>query len=101
MEEKRDTLTPLKEILGRLFQDERLPFNMDDARIWGEWDRLVGATIAQHARPSLIRNRRLKVIVSDPIWLQELKFVEKDLVAQINRHLGRDAVERIEFRGAG
>jgi predicted nucleic acid-binding Zn ribbon protein len=75
-----------------------LPFNPDDARIWEVWEEVVGPTIANQARPSWIKDGRLRVKVSDPIWLQELKFVEGEIRGKLNKELGRNAVERIEFR---
>jgi hypothetical protein len=36
--------------------------------------------------------------VSDPIWLQELRFVEKTMRDKLNEKMGRKAIEKIEFR---
>jgi len=36
--------------------------------------------------------------VSDSVWLQELNYLERDMVERINAHLGRKAVKKIEFR---
>lgn len=98
MRPDRNSMTPLKSILSQLFRDGHLPFNPDDARIWEVWEEVVGPTIANQARPSWIKDGRLRVKVSDPIWLQELKFVEGEIRGKLNKELGRNAVERIEFR---
>jgi predicted nucleic acid-binding Zn ribbon protein len=98
MQNKKENLTPLKDILSGLFNSPDLPFNPDDARIWKIWDDAVGPSIARHAQPSWIRKGRLRVLVSDPIWLQELEFVEETIKGKINKNLGRDAVIKIEFR---
>ena len=98
MHGKRENLTPLKDILSTLFKSTDLPFNPDDARIWKIWEDAVGSGIANHARPSWIRNHCLGVVVSDPIWLQELKYVEDQIKEKVNDKLGRNAVEKIEFR---
>lgn len=98
MEKGKDSFTSLREIISSLLADGTLPFNPDDARIWEVWDRVVGPEISNNARPSWIRDRRLKVRVSDPIWLQELKFLEEDIRRRLNETLGREAVDKIEFR---
>lgn len=98
MPEERNPLTSIKEILGRLFRDGGLPFNPDDARIWKIWDEVVGPAVSSHARPSWIREGRLRVTVSDPIWLQELTFMEDGIREKLNEQLSRKAVNRIEFR---
>lgn len=98
MDKKKDTLVPLKDVIASLFSDAQLPFNPDDARIWKVWDEVVGAPIAKNAQPLWIKNGRLRVKVSDPIWLQELEFVGETIKEKLNRELGRNAVEKVEFR---
>jgi predicted nucleic acid-binding Zn ribbon protein len=96
--ERKDKLTPLKDILANLFRDADLPFNPDDALIWKVWEDVVGPTIAKNAHPLWIKDRNLRVAVSDPIWLQELRFVEETMKDKLNQKIGRTAVETIEFR---
>ncbi len=98
MDKRKDTLTPLKDVLSNMFKDPKLPFNPDDALIWKEWEKVVGATIAKNARPFWIKNGKLRVKVKDPIWLQELGFVEESIKKKLNKKLGREAIEKIEFR---
>jgi predicted nucleic acid-binding Zn ribbon protein len=95
---KPPTLTSLKEIIADLLGSTNLPFNPEDATIWRVWDEVAGETIARNAQPLWIRNGRLRVKVSDPIWLQELSFMEETIRNKLNERLGRKAVEKIEFR---
>jgi predicted nucleic acid-binding Zn ribbon protein len=98
MAEKKDTFTPLKDILSTLLKNGNLPFNPSDARIWTTWEEAVGKTIAGHARPSWIKKGCLRVIVSDSIWLQELDYVKETIIDKVNEKLGEKVVERIDFR---
>lgn len=91
-------LTPLSEVLRSIFDDPGLPFNPADHRIWEVWDDVVGPGIAQNARPSWIRDGRLRVRVSGPIWLQELEYAAETIRDRLNEALGRRAVTRIDFR---
>jgi len=91
-------LTPIGDIIANLLTDGTLPFNPDDVEIWKVWDEVVGQTISESARPSRIREGRLRVTVSDPIWLQELNFLESTIREKLNERLGRMAVDRIDFR---
>ena len=95
--EKKD-LTPLKDILTGLFKNSDLPFNPADGHIWKVWEETVGELIARNARPAWIKNGLLKVHVADPIWLQELEFIGKDIKDRVNQKLGRIAIDNIEFR---
>ena len=98
MGERKDKLTSLKDIIADIFGDSSLPFNPDDALIWKVWDEAVGPSISKNAHPLWIKDRNLRVSVSDPIWLQELRFMEETMRDKINEKLGREAVEKIEFR---
>ncbi|OPX41726.1 MAG: hypothetical protein B1H13_00575 [Desulfobacteraceae bacterium 4484_190.3] len=98
MDERKTTLTSLKEILDKLFKEGGLPFDMDNARIWKVWEEVVGPPVARHAKPQWIKERLLRVGVSDPIWLHELRFQEQDIREKLNAALGKKAVEKIEFR---
>lgn len=99
MNEKKPTLTPLRDIITSLLGDNAaLPFNPQDALIWKVWDEVVGSPISRNAQPLWIKQGRLRVKVSDPIWLQELGLVEGTIKEKLNTRLGRQAVEKIEFR---
>jgi predicted nucleic acid-binding Zn ribbon protein len=98
MNQRKDKLTSLKDILADIFRGADLPFNPDDAFIWKIWEDVVGPSIAKNAHPIWIKDRNLRVAVSDPIWLQELRFVEETMKDKLNQKMGRTAVESIEFR---
>ena len=98
MSRKKGALTPLKDVIAAILKDPKLPFNPEDADIWKVWGDVVGPFIARNAQPLRIREKRLRVRVADPIWLQELGLQEQDIREKLNRRLGRTAVERIEFR---
>jgi hypothetical protein len=98
MEKDRNSLTSLKDIIGNLLGNGSLPFNPDDAGIWKFWDEIVGSAVSKNARPSRIKNGMLRVTVSDPIWLQELQFIEESIREKLNDKLGRNAVKKVEFK---
>ncbi len=97
MGRKNSSPTPLKDVISDLLAGGALPFNPDDARIWKVWDEVVGPAIAKNARPLRIKNRRLRIRVSDPIWFQELQFMGDDIRDRLNHRLARTAVDKIEF----
>jgi hypothetical protein len=98
MGKTKKQLTPIGDIIANLLTDGTLPFDPDDVDIWKVWDEVVGQTISESARPSRIRKGCLRVTVSDPIWLQELNFLESTIREKLNERLGRIAVDRIDFR---
>ena len=97
MDKDKKSLTSLKDVISEILNSGALPFDADDARIWKIWDEVVGHAIAKNAQPFRIKNKQLKVRVSDPIWYQELKFLEESIREKLNNRLGRKAVSKIEF----
>lgn len=98
MDEKKTGLVPMKEIVAALLADPGLQFNPEEARIWRVWDETVGPVVAPKARPQWIRKGRLRVKVTEPIWLQELGFAEKNIRDRLNEKLDGEPVQKIEFR---
>ncbi len=98
MTRDKSPFTPLKDVIKNLFSNGTLPIDPEDGRLWEVWDEVMGPAISRHARPSWIKKGNLRVTVSDPIWLQELQFMESEMRERLNRRLGREAVHRIEFR---
>lgn len=97
MDSDKHSMTTLKDVIADLLKNDTLPFNPDDSRIWKVWEDVVGPGIARNAQPLRIKNRTLKVRVSDPIWFQELQFMESSIREKLNERLGREAVDKIEF----
>ena len=65
------------------------------------WEGLVGGDIAANARPLQLRQGRLVVATSSPVWAQTLQFMRGQIQDQLNRSLGEDTVKEIVFRHAG
>ena len=95
---ENSSFSSMKDIISELLANGSLPFSLDDGRIWKIWPEVVGPVIAGISVPLVIKGGKLKVSVSDPIWFQELQFREKGIREQLNKHLGRKAVTRIEFK---
>lgn len=97
-DEKKNGLVPMKEIIAALLADPALQFNPEEAKIWRVWEETVGPVVAPKAHPQWIRKGRLRVKVTEPIWLQELGFAEKTIRDKLNEKLGGEPVQKIEFR---
>lgn len=97
MRGKNKPLTSLKDVIANLLSGDTLPYRPDDARIWKIWDEVVGEAISKNTQPLSIKNKLLRVRVTDSIWYQELQFLESQIREKLNLALGRDAVYRIEF----
>lgn len=97
MEPAKKDFIPLADVIANLMTDGTLPFDSEDADIWRVWHEVAGDFSAV-CKPTRIRKKSLQVTVPDPIWLQELRFSEKRIRADLNRKLQRNAVIKIDFR---
>jgi hypothetical protein len=62
------------------------------------WTRAAGEGLRRHAIPFRLYRTTLVVSVADVIWQKQMQSMGDELIARINRLLGRDMVEVIEFR---
>jgi Dna[CI] antecedent, DciA len=60
------------------------------------WLDAVGATVAAHASPVRIDGTRLVVVVDDPAWATQLRYLDAELRARLERVLGPGAVQTID-----
>lgn len=94
-------LTSLGDVIADLMTDGTLPFDPEDADIWKVWDQVIRSVqpeLVGACGPSRIKQKRLQVTVTHPIYLQELRPWERQIRAALNRKLDRNAVLRIDFK---
>jgi Dna[CI] antecedent, DciA len=70
-------------------------------RLAAVWADVVGAEVAENARPVQLRDGRLVVTTSSSAWAQTLQFMSPMVVAGLNERLGEGSVEKAVFRHAG
>ena len=70
-------------------------------RIQERWRGAVGAEVAAHARPVVLRNGALEVQVDSSAWCQTLRLRAPELQDALARELGEDAPRALWFRLAG
>jgi hypothetical protein len=62
------------------------------------WTRAAGAGLRPNAIPFRLYQKTLIVSVADRIWQKQMQTMSAELLSRINRLLGRDVVDFIEFR---
>jgi predicted nucleic acid-binding Zn ribbon protein len=97
---RRKEPAPLGAILGSLFAGTPLGVRLKESRIWLLWDETVGPTVAAKAQPVNFRDGILTVAVTSAPWLQQLTFMKRQLVSQLNEACGEQLVQEI-FLKAG
>lgn len=64
----------------------------------GAWSAAVGKKIASHTRPTFLDNGKLTVEVSDAVWQTQLYTLRGSILQQLEKVIGRDIIQSIEFR---
>ncbi|SRR6266404_1026376 len=62
------------------------------------WTRAAGDGLRRHAIPFRLFRKTLIVSVADNIWQKQMQSMSLELISRINKLLGREVVEDIEFR---
>jgi predicted nucleic acid-binding Zn ribbon protein len=86
--------TALDRTLRDLGLDKRL--KAEQLSVW--WTQIVGPAVANIASPVQFRNGTLFIDVGDHLWMQELKFQERELIERLNQMLGEPLVRRLFFQ---
>ncbi len=94
----KDNLIHIGDILKSALGKYRPAQDMEMTRIWKLWDTAVGAPIAMNAKPDAFKDGILMVNVSSSAWIHQLKFLEKDMVDNLNKHLDAPLIKQIRFK---
>ena len=62
-----------------------------------EWPAAVGPRVARRARAVSFKDGTLRIEVEGSSWRYELGFLKRDLLRQLNQHLGAQLVRDLEF----
>jgi predicted nucleic acid-binding Zn ribbon protein len=83
-----DDPRPLSESLDVVLRSLRGAPRKAVAGVFGDWEDIVGAQVASHARPVRLEGERLLVEVDEPGWATQLRFLEAELLARIEEVTG-------------
>lgn len=95
---KTDNLVHISDILNSALGKYRPAKDMHMVRIWDIWDDAVGRPIAMNAKPDSFKSGILNVNVSSSSWIHQLKFLEKEMILNINKLLGKKMVTQLRFK---
>jgi predicted nucleic acid-binding Zn ribbon protein len=93
----RDDPRPLGDALADVSKHLHMPAPRTLSGVFGAWDDVVGASMAAHVQPRTLRDGVLTLVVDDPVWATQLRFLEGDLLRRIERLAGPDAVQSLRI----
>ena len=93
-----DVPTPVASVVDRVLQSLGAPPTDTLSQLFTAWGEIVGEAVASASEPLSLEHHVLAVAVPDGGWASQLRWMETDLVARINTHLGAGTVTRLEVR---
>jgi predicted nucleic acid-binding Zn ribbon protein len=96
-----DTRDPQRfgQILGRIANDRGWSEQLATGQVFGRWAVLVGADVAEHAKPLSLRDGELTVQASSTAWATQLRLLQRQLLAKIAKGVGPNVVKRLKVHG--
>jgi hypothetical protein len=80
------------------------PFGAPPARflasVFSRWEGLVGPEIARHAQPHSLRDGVLLLVVDQPAWATQLRYLTAELVARVGADVSSPDITEIQIRVA-
>lgn len=95
---KNGKLIHIRDILNSALGKYRPAMDTAMTRIWDIWDDAVGKPIAMNAKPDSFKDGILIVNVSSSSWIHQLKFLETEMISNINKQLDQPIVRQIRFK---
>ncbi len=97
-EDKNREFVRLGSVIKNVLKNYRLESDEELTQIWSLWEKVVGPVIAENAQPAAFKGNILILHVNSSTWIQQLRFLKKDLIAKINDALGKEMVSEIKFK---
>jgi len=95
---KKTKLIHISDILNSALGKYRPDQDTQMTKIWDVWDNAVGKPVAMNAKPDSFKSGILFVNVSSSSWIHNLKFLEKEIILNINRQIGQTIVTKLRFK---
>ena len=97
-EPRKRAPTKVSDVLASVLQQAGLTGRVAQAAVIPEWPTLVGGQIAAVTEPLLLQqDGTLVVMVRTHAWMQELTFLEPELLRSLNRDPSRPPVTRLRW----
>ena len=100
-DEWRNTPRPVRESLEGLARRLGAPTASALGAVFSQWEDAVGPSVAAHARPVSLADGVLTVVVDQPGWATQLRYLTNDLLGRLTEVAGEGVVGRIDIRVDG
>jgi len=88
----------ISDVLARCLKSYRCESSDDIGSICQLWSDTVGDIISENTRPVALKKEQLLVHVASSSWIQQLMFLQHDIIAKVNKALGKEQIKKIKFK---
>ncbi|MBI5167720.1 MAG: DUF721 domain-containing protein [candidate division NC10 bacterium] len=92
---RRESPVKLSTALDEVLRGLGLEGVLKEVTVRRLWEEVVGPGISRRAQPEDFRGGRLRVRVSDSVWLHQLSLMRPRIIAQLNQRMGEGMVKEI------
>ncbi|WP_228771559.1 DciA family protein [Actinokineospora iranica] len=90
---------PLGRLASRIAVDRGWQDQLAGGQVFARWAALVGAELAQHAKPVALKDGELTVAAESTAWATQLRLLQRELLVKIARGVGPDVVRKLKIQG--
>lgn len=90
---------PLGRLVSRLSAERGWAPRLANGQVFGQWARLVGEEVAEHAQPVSLKDGELTVQTSSTAWATQLRLLQGQLLTKIAAAVGHGVVKRMRIHG--
>ena len=89
----------ISDVLNNLIQDREWQSGIAEGNLFANWEKLVGAEIAEHTEPIAILDGVLTIKTSSTAWAVQLNLISNDLLASLQASAPGALVEKPSIIG--
>ncbi|MEX2289218.1 MAG: DciA family protein [Mycobacteriales bacterium] len=86
-------------MIRRLVEERGWEETTTAAGVLANWDRLVGAEIADHCRPASLTGGELVLVAESSAWATQLRLITRTMVRRLAEQVGEGVVTSIVVHG--
>lgn len=90
---------PFGRVVSRLAIERGWNTRLATGQVFGQWARLVGEEVAEHAQPISLRDGELTVQATSTAWATQLRLLQGQLLVKIAGVVGNGVVKRMRIQG--
>ncbi|MFD8492034.1 DciA family protein [Amycolatopsis sp. NPDC059657] len=90
---------PLGRLASRIALEHGWSTRLSTGQVFGQWGKLVGEDVAEHAQPVALKDGELTVRASSTAWATQLRLLQGQLLAKIAAGVGHGVVKRMRIQG--